>query len=194
MGNKKQPSSIDKLPPEVRDEVNRARQQFGWTIDQLVAYCSEEGHHVTRSAMGRHVRSLHLDVEAAAEKMNRAQSISTALVERFGDKPDNELARLNIQMLHGQVFDAILAEDDLVDEEGNPLPIDSLKLVRLTKSIQQLLSAEKMNAERVAQIRREARAEATKEAAENATKEARAKGLSKDTVEAIRIAVLGSDA
>jgi hypothetical protein len=38
-----------------------------------------------------------------------------------------------------------------------------------------------------------AAAKATKTAAEHATKAARAKGLSKDTVEAIRMAVLGSD-
>lgn len=194
MGKRNNISTVKKLPPDVVAEIDKLRIQHGWEIDELVEFVRSKGGNVSRSAMHRYTKNLHQTVEAAAEKMNRAQSISTALVERFGDKPDNELARLNIQMLHGQVFDMILSEDEQVDEEGNPLPGDSLKLVRLTKAVQQLLSAEKMNAERVAQIKREARAEATKEAAENATKEARAKGLSKETVEAIRMAVLGSDA
>lgn len=154
MGARNQPSSIDRLPPDTVAEINRLRQQHGWTIDQLVDFVRGKGESVTRSAMGRHVRSLHLDVEAAADKINRARAISEALIERFGDKPDNELARLNIQMLHGQIFNMILEDETASDDDGNPLPADPLRTVRLSKSIQQLLSAEKMNAERVKEIRK----------------------------------------
>lgn len=189
--DRNQPSSIDTLPDDIREEVNRLRVKEGWTIDALVEWVEGQGHEVSRSAMGRHVRSLYIDIEGAAERLRRTEAISRALVEQLGARPDNELARLNIQMLQGQVFDMIMREE-VEDEEGNPLPGDSLKLVRLSKAVQQLLSAEKMNAERVAQIRKEAREEATKAAADNATAAAREKGLSKETVDAIRFAVLGA--
>lgn len=157
MVKRNQKSSIKKLPPEIRAEIDKLSIQHGWEIDDLVDYVRSKGGEVSRSAMGRYTRNLHLDVEAAAEKLNRAKEISTALVERFGDKPDNELARANIQMLHGQIFDMILEEEQVVeDDDGNVIhtPGDSLRLVRMTKAVQQLLSAEKMNAERVKEIRK----------------------------------------
>lgn len=158
MARRNQPSSIDQLPPALRDALDKLRTQHNWTVDQLVEWLKEQGHEKSRSAVGRHVRNLHLDVEAAAEKINRAQSISTALVEKFGDKPDNELARLNIQMMQGQIFDMLLAEGEL-DEEGEASGTDPLTVMRLSKTIQNLLSAEKMNAERVKQITDDARKE-----------------------------------
>lgn len=148
-----QPSTVDKLPPEISEEINRLRTQYGWSIDQLVEFVKSKGENVSRAAMGRHVRSLHLDVDEAAEELQHSQAISKAVMDRFGKNPDNELARLNIQLLQGQVFDMILAEKRAVDEEGNRPPGDSLKLVRLSKAVQQLLSAEKMNAERVKEIK-----------------------------------------
>lgn len=186
-----QPSSIDLLPEPIREELNRLRVKESWGIDSLVSWLMDQGHEVSRSAMGRHCRSLFVSTESAAERLHQSSEIAKALVDRFGDREDNELARLNIQILHGQVFNAIMNEEQ-EDEEGNPLPGDPLKLVRLSKAVQQLLSAEKMNAERIAQIRKEAMELATKEAAEKATDAARAAGLSKDGVAAIRYAVLGA--
>jgi Protein of unknown function (DUF3486) len=190
-----QPSKIDRLPAEVQDEIKRLRVRQGWTIDELLAWLREQGHSdISRSGLGNHVRKLHLTVEKAAERIERSQAISTALVERFGDKTDNELARLNINMLHGQVLDMILEEDVAEDEDGNPLPGDSLRLVRLSKTIQQLLSAEKMNAERILQVRKAAIAEERERAAEAVEEVLKSKdrGLSSATIDAIRHAVLGT--
>jgi Protein of unknown function (DUF3486) len=156
-GKRNNISTVKKLPPDVVAEIDKLRIQHGWEIDELVEFVRSKGGNVSRSAMHRYTQKLHDSVEAAAEKLNRSNSIGKALVERFGDQPDNELARLNIQLLQGQVLDMIVQEEAAeLDDEGNPLPVmgDSLKLVRLTKAVQQLLSAEKMNAERVAQIRR----------------------------------------
>lgn len=196
-----QPSNVDRLPADVREAVDALRTRQGWTIDQLVAWLGEQGHEITRSSMGRHVRSLHLDVSRAGEMLARSQSISKALMERFGDSPDNELARANIQLLHGQLFEMILGEEDAeaVEAEAGGEPVEkpqrnALEMVRLSKAIQQLLSAEKMNAERAMAIRAQAVADERERAAAAVEKvvEARGKGLSRETVDAIRFAVLGS--
>lgn len=188
-----QPSKVEKLPRVVREELDALRTRQGWTIEQLLDWLRAQGHdNISRSGLGNYCRNLYLDTEAAADKINRAGVIAKALIERFGDRPDNELARANIQMLHGQVFNMILEEDSAFDEEGNPLPGDSLKLVRLTKAVQQLLSAEKMNAERVAQIRKIAREEAQQEAAAavDAVATRTERGLTKDTIDAIKREIL----
>jgi hypothetical protein len=191
MVRKNQPSSIDTLPPELKDGLNELRTRLGYTVDQLVKWLSEQGHERSRSAIGRHVRHLHIDVEKAGERIGRAQAISKALMERFGEKPDNELARLNIQLLNTQVFDMLL-EEELTDEDGNAAPGDSLRLVRLSKAVQQLLSAEKMNADRVKQIRDDAKAEERERAAETIKKVAKRfeGGFSKEMVDAVTREIL----
>ena len=196
-----QPSSIDRLPPEVQDEIAKLRTRMGLTIDELLAWVKDQGHEISRTAMGRHVRHLHLDVERAGGMLNRAQSISTAVMERLGEKPDNDLARLNIQLLHSQVFDMIVAEEEADAETGEmgekPKPT-ALEMVRLSKAIQQLLSAEKMNAERAMAIRKAAiaeereRAAAALEATLDEKKKGRsASGLTRATVDEIKREILG---
>jgi Protein of unknown function (DUF3486) len=147
-----QPSKIEKLGPEIVAEINRLRVQHGWEIDDLVQFVRQKGGDVSRTGMGKHVQKLQLSVQQAADRLNYAKGASEALVEKFGDKDDDELARLNIQLLQSQIFDLILQED--VDDDGNVVNKDPMTLMRLSKAIQQLLSAAKMNAERVKEIRK----------------------------------------
>lgn len=191
MAVKNQPSTIDTLPPELKEELDHLRTLRGWTVRELVAWLKEQGHERSRSAVGRHVRHLHLDVEKAGEKIARSQAISKALMERFGEQPDNELARLNIQLLNTQLFDMLLEEEQL-DDEGNAERGDSLRLVRLSKALQQLLSAEKMNADRVKQIRDDAKKEERERAAESVSKVAKkfGGGFSKEMVDAVTREIL----
>ena len=51
------PSSIDKLPVEVRELIGRLREQ-GATIDDILAKLGELDVEVSRSALGRHVKGL----------------------------------------------------------------------------------------------------------------------------------------
>lgn len=156
-GKRNQISTVKKLPPDVVAEIDKLRIQHGWEIDELVEFVRSKGGEVSRSAMGRYTKSLHLSVDAAAEKLQRSEGIAKGVIERLGDKPDNELARLNIQLVHGQVLDMLLREEEMVeDEKGNLVEPagDSLKLVRLSTTVQKLLSAEKMNIERIKELKR----------------------------------------
>ncbi|MGZ8371111.1 MAG: phage protein Gp27 family protein, partial [Caulobacteraceae bacterium] len=53
-----QPSSIDKLPPEVRALIGELREKRGCTIDEIMDKLRELEVDVSRSAVGRHVRKL----------------------------------------------------------------------------------------------------------------------------------------
>ena len=76
------------------------------------------------------------------------------------------------------------------DHLNGILFVDRLTMVKrqfLAKALKDLASADKLTAERILVVRREA----AKEAADKATTVAKAKGLSKETVDELRKEILG---
>ena len=193
MGKRHQPSSIDKLLPDLQALIGQLRGQ-GRTIDEIRAKLLELDVEVSRSALGRHVKSM---AEAQVTIM-RSRQMAEALVKEFGSEPDDKLARLNLELAHGILMRLMLAtSEDPETGEAMPIVLSPEDGMFVARSVQALASAGKTTNEaiekRLDRARKEAADKATKEAAENATKAARSKGLSKDTVDAIRFAVLGSD-
>jgi hypothetical protein len=183
------PSSIDRLLPDIKELIGRLRCN-GRTIDEIRAKLLELDVDVSRSALGRHVRSL----ADAQVMMQRSRDIAVALVDRFGAEPDDKMARLNIELTHGLVMRLLLAtEPDPETGESQPVTLSAEDTMFVARTIQALSSAAKTTDDRIEKAVARAKEKATKEAAENAVKAAKAKGLSKETVESIRFAVLGSD-
>lgn len=176
------PSSIDRLPEEIRAEVGRLRVQ-GRTIDEILAHLKTMDVDVSRSALGRHVKRM----STARERMKHSRELATALVSQFGDQPDNQLARLNLELMHGVVMQTIMATAE--DDDGEPQPVTfSPEDARfLADALAKLASAEKTNVERTLKLK----AEAAKEAAKAAGQVAKSAGLTPELVEAIESAILG---
>ncbi len=180
------PSSIDRLDPEIRALIGELRIDKGWTIDEIRARLTEMGQMdvPSRSALGRHVRSL---AEVSAD-LRESQVYAEALAREAGGKGGAQLLDMNAQLLGANMFKLMLAEKDGEGIQLSPKDAkdfaDALRSIALTRKteLDVIEKAEKRAAEK-----------ATKAAAESAVKVARAKGLSKDTVDAIRFAVLGSD-
>lgn len=180
------PSSIDRLEPEIRALINELRIDKGWTIDEIRDQLVKMGQgHISRSALGRHVRSLG---DIAAE-MRETQVYAEALAKQAGNASQSELLDLNGQLLHANMFRLILAEKD-----GEGIQLSPKEAKEFSEALRNLALARKTDLDVVEKAERRAAEKATRQAAENATTAARAKGLSKDTVDAIRHAVLGSDA
>ena len=155
---KEQPSSIDRLPEEIRAQIGHLRVQ-GRTIDEIVDHLKGMDVDVSRSALGRHVKSM----AALRERLQNSRNIATALVGQFGDQPDNKLQRLNIELMHGIVMQTITATSE-PDENGETAPItfapeDAMFLARALK---ELASAQKTDSDRNILLRRELAKEATK--------------------------------
>tara|TARA_B000000460_G_C21481316_1_gene377159 strand:- start:26 stop:271 length:246 start_codon:yes stop_codon:yes gene_type:complete len=74
------PSSIDRLLPSIQELIGRLRRE-GRTIDEIRAKLMELDVDVSRSALGRHVKSL-ADVQ---RRMRDSREIANALVNQFGD-------------------------------------------------------------------------------------------------------------
>jgi uncharacterized protein YukE len=183
------PSSIDKLPAEIRAAIGKLRQS-GHTIDEILAHLADMQTQVSRSALGRHVKGF----DKIAEKMRRSRDVAEALVRELGDAPESKAARLNIELLHGAVNDLFMkaADDEPVASHGKEATQgDPEGIMMLATALDHLGRASKSNVEfLVAAEKRaadKARAE-TMAAVESVAKEG---GLSRDTVDVIKARIFG---
>jgi len=184
MAGKHVPSSIDKLPDEVREAIAKLRAQ-GRTLDEILAHLASLDVEISRSALGRHVKRLG----TLTERMNASRNIAVALVDRFGDQPDNKLARLNLELMQGVVMQAITGAT--IDEEtGEAEPVTFLPedVMFLAGALQKLASAEKTNADRMIVARRELAKEAAQAVDRVANRDG---GLTRATVDKIKAEILG---
>lgn len=180
-----QPSTIDKLDPEIRQLIADLRIDRGWTIDEIKMQLEKLGQgHVSRSALGRHVRHL-ADVGA---ELRETQIYAEALAKQVGGADQGQILDLNAQLLQNNMFKLMLA-----DRDGQGIQLSSKEAKEFSEALRNLALTRKTELDVIEKAEKRAADRATKEAAENATKAARSKGLSKDTVDAIRFAVLGSD-
>jgi len=187
---KNRPSSIDRLDPEIRELIGHLRVDKGWTIDEIRARLIEMGQQdvPSRSALGRHVRSL----EEVSADLRATQVYAEALAKEAGSGTQSQVMDMNMQLLQANMFRLMLASQDGEGIQLSPKDAkdfaDALRSIALTRKtdLDVIEKAEKRAAEKATAL-------ATAAAAEKATTAARQKGLSKDTVEAIRYAVLGSD-
>ena len=180
-------SSIKRLPSEIRERINALLEQ-GRSLDEILGALAPLDVEVSRSALGRYKRSF----DKVVEKVRRSREIADVLVRRFGDEPESKSMRANIEMMHGIVNDLLMrigGEDD--EGEGEPLVLNPQGAMFLSKALDHLAKARKSDADLIARVREEARKEAADTAAAQAETVGRERGLSAETVEAIKARILG---
>lgn len=185
---KSTPSTIDRLDPEIRELIAQLRIDKGFTIDEiraaLVKVIGEE-RVPSRSALGRHVRGL---AEVSAD-LRETQIYAEALAREAGSKTGNQLLDMNAQLLQANMFKLMLAE-----REGEGILLSPKEAKEFSEALRNVALMRKTEQDVIAKAEQRAAEKERLASADKATSAARAKGLSKDTVDAIRRAVLGSDA
>lgn len=185
------PSSISRLPPEIREAIGALRQD-GRTIDEILAKLRElaPAAEVSRSALGRHVQVL----DRIGEQLRRSRALAEGLARGLGDRPADAVTRANIELMHDAVFgllqDAAMAEG----EEGEALKamVRSPKAaVMLAETLERLVKASRGNVAFVEQIEARVAAKTKAEAGAAVEQAARARGLSAETAEAIKASIFG---
>ena len=176
------PSSIDVLKDEVKTAIGRLRIQ-GRTIDEILAHLKTLDVDVSRSALGRHVKTL----AEVSERLKMSRDMATALATRFGDEPDNRLANLNLELMHDIILKLVTATSANEDGDAVPVVFDPKDASNLARALKDLATAQKTDADRTIKMQEQVKAQAVTAV----EKVGKAKGLSAQTVADIRAAVLG---
>ena len=166
-------SSIERLPPAVREVVATAVTD-GATIDEIVALIRAHGIECSRSAVGRHAKQMRDRMRAQRE----IDQGTEAWVDSRGERAEGGSGFAAIDALRDQVLATLAA---LGKRES---PATTEEIAGLALALRRIEGADSLRAGR----EREAAA-----AAARAALAARPKGLSQETADAIRRAVLGED-
>lgn len=182
----KRPSSIDKLPEPVRELIGKLRRA-GCSIDQILGKLHEldnaDAQGVSRSALGRHVKSL----DQVAAHIQETRAIANAVIDKIGDAPEGKSARLNIELMHSLLMRLMMGDGDLTPQDS----------YFLGTALQRLSQAQKIDVDRELKIRDQVKREMAEKAAaavdQVAEKVAKAGGarLAPETLRAIREEIYG---
>jgi len=112
----------------------------------------------SRSGLGRHFKGL----DALAERLQRSRTVAEALVKKLGDAPEDRTARLNIELMHSIVTDLVLASGAGEDGEAASVTFDAESVMFLARSLKDLASAKKADADVVLNLRKAMQAELAK--------------------------------
>jgi hypothetical protein len=178
------------MPKEVREEIGKLRE-LGWTLDEIMEQlrCLYDKA-PSRSALHRHVQGL----EKIMEKTRRSRQVAEALSRSLGDAPESAAARVNIEFLHGAIQDLFMraADGELVDKHGQAMLNGNPEgTMMLAKALDHLARASKTNIDFIQAAEARSANLARKEAATAVDVVAREKGLTKDTVAAIKAGIFG---
>ncbi len=176
-------SSISRLPPEIRDQINRLIRD-GAMIDEIVAHLKTLDMQVSRSAVGRYRKS----AEDAMREYREAQEIAGVWLQRYKEDPHGDVGRLVAELLKTVAFTTTAR----LREAGDGA-VDTLDISRLSRAMQALERAGKISLDHVLAIRRETAETAAEAAVSAAEAESEKVGhrLPAEALRAIREQVYG---
>lgn len=173
-------SFASKLPRELRDELDRQIVGGQLSVDDVWTWLRDRDVNVGRSSVHRHMQS----VEEVAAQVREAREAANAIVGQLGpDAAEGKVGQMLIEVVQNIAFK--IARDKLTNPDGPGLDMDQLN--DLASTVQKLVSAQSTDTTRRQKIEQDA----LRKAAASAANVAKARGLTKDTVDAIRHAVLG---
>ena len=140
-------SSIDRLPPELREAVDRAIAD-GATIDQIAARIRAEGETCSRSAVGRYTKNMRDTIRRQQETDRTVK----AWVDALGERPEGQAGLVLIETLRTMVL-ATMADLSARDE-----PVPMQELARISLVLKRIESTEKLRADRERAARKDAQA------------------------------------
>ncbi|MBB5046779.1 ribosomal protein L14 [Rhodopseudomonas rhenobacensis] len=181
----KRPSSIDRMPPEVRDWIGRLRDQ-GRTLDEIIAKLRELDIDAlpSRSALHRHLQK----AEEVAERIRKSRAVADVIVRRLGESDPDKTTRMNIELMHNVLFEIASRTSD---EDGEPVTFEPMEAMLLAKALDHLGKAAKDDVSRTVVIEKRAADRARAEAVKAIDAVGDEKGLSADTIEQIKAKILG---
>lgn len=178
------PSSIDRLSPELRARLHELLARPDVTQQEITAELNAAGAGVSKSAVNRYA----IRFRKWADRNRQAREAVEAYLEGVGPDGQNKMGEAVLQMLRSVSVDLMAAMQDL-DPEDSPETVERVaKLVsQIARAVRDMESAASANDERRRKLAAELRAAAAK--VEGRVRSA--KGVSPETLDAIRRDILG---
>lgn len=171
-------STVSRFPEPIVTQVNQLIRD-GHTIDEIVATLQGMGADVSRSAMGRYVKS----ARESMEKYRQAQEVAKVWVDKLETEPTGDVARLLPEMLRAVAFQTLSTMGEATD------PVGSQDLMFLAKALKDVSSASRINVDTELLLRKVR--DQAKAAAAEVTQTIKKAGLSEETVQQIKARILG---
>lgn len=130
-------SSIVKLDPRIREEVDRALREGRATIEEIVALIKSQGGAASRSAVGRYAKSAREQME----RYRQAQEVAKVWVAKLGEEPQGDVGRLLIEMLRTISFQTLAQIGE--GEKG----ANAMEVMLLAKAMDHIAKASKASVE-----------------------------------------------
>lgn len=182
-----QPSSIERLPPDILEQLQALLRDPRITQLDATARINEildaEGHpeRVTKSSVGRYAARM----AEVGERLRQSRAVAEMWIAKLGAQPQGQLGHLVNEMLRTLSFELTLKlQEGELNDETLPGVIDQLK--QLSLSVVRLERAASENVKREAEIRKQA----LEEAARTVEAAARQQGATPATIDAMRAAIL----
>lgn len=180
-------SKFDQLPDQIKEAIGKLWRTRRYSLDELLQKIAEldpfGDNVVSISRSGLH-RGL-VDYEKAAEGIRQAQDFAKMVMDRAGENPEGDIARAVSELLKSHAFKVLMeAAQGQKNFKANELMLLSMALKHVTASDRS------MNDLR-AKLEAEALEKAKRQVGRALDAAARAKGLSKDTVAAIKADLIG---
>lgn len=175
-----QKSSIDRLPENLRSRLIELLQNPAVTQKEVAETINSEAGEKVVSKSGVNRYKLRMDKFAA--KTREAREVADAYIEKYGTETRNKLGKVVNEYIKLMVFDLTTELEELRESGGEIKPEDLADIIyKVSRAIKELEQAEKLNAQREAEIK----AAVQKETAEKVETVCRQKGVSKETMDMV---------
>lgn len=182
------PSTIDRLPPEVRDALNGWLRDPGITQTEATERVNLLLDEFGAPPISRHaVNRYDLRMRSVGQKLRESRQVAEVWIAKLGSEPGGRLGHLVTELIRSLAFDLSLKlQEGELTEESLPGVVSLVNKLALTA--QRVERASDISQNREAKIRQSER----EKAADIATRSlSRQKGLSPDTIETIKRDILG---
>lgn len=187
---RRRPSSIDRLPADILEQLNALlrdpRVSQLQVVSDINSVLSDVGNdaRITKSSLNRYAQKM----ATVGERLQQSRQLAEVWIGKLGAQPQGQVGKLVNEILRTLSFDLSMQLHDGFDElEPDEIP-GVVKMVKeLSIAAHRLEQAATENVERDAEIRRQAQ----EEAATIAAKVAKSGGLSEASVQELRSAILG---
>jgi len=188
MPKKKQQSSIDRLPDDIREKLQELLRDPRVTqLDataRINAILEAEGHddRLSKSAVNRYA----VRMAEVGAKLRETREVAKMWIGQLGAEPQGEVGKLLNEMVRTLAFRTAMRAHESPEDE----PIDPKLLKSLAISVYRLEKAASENLQLEERIRKQEREAAKAEAARAVEKVAKKQGTSAETIDALRAAIM----